>query len=440
MKILFLLLALPLLIGHVCNAAPAFPQVEPTIDTSATVATGAPAMSAPDGSVGTCFDSTKFHVARPDTLFPGRYRGAGSTDRLVKLTTEDRIAYLQRYSASYDDSELFFFSIFLCAGERRQITLLCTHHDDNDVLWLSYDMESRLNGIDTLLTSWGDGQFSTDEYAYWEPWGSLTIVSTTNETARDGNDTMAYLMDTLMYDWRYGNGPLYIPEEDADPLYQYTVERVPQDLTRHWLIKFPTEEPAKEQRYSLRAVMPPNTEAFLTAIGDLNGDKETDYVFALEPDTGVGVSEGTRDLQIVFGTPGGFKEKLFLPGFFPGRSAGGFHDPLGEEGYSGISISGDTLIVGLFGGSAWKWQTRHYYRYSTEHQAFFLVKEQARTFHAASVDTMDEELAELEQMNNSGKRLNAEQQEWLTRLRKMVADYEWHPVVHPMGEYPIGAQ
>ena len=415
------------------NGAHALPQTEPIIDSAAT------AMTAPDGFLGTCLDSAKFHVARPDTLFPGRYRGTASTDGLVKLTAEDRTTYLQRYSALYDESELYFFSILHCHGERREITLLCTHHDDHDVLWLSYDRDNRVNGFDTLLTSWGDGQFSMDEYAYWEPWSSFTIASTTNETARDGNDTMAYLMDTLLYEKRLV-GIMYIPDEGGEPVERYELERVPLDLTRHWITKYPTTDPTKEQRYSLRSVIPPHSQAFRTAIGDLNGDNLDDYVFALEPDTGFGENDGLRDLQIVFSSSDGFKEKLFLPGFFPGRSYGGFYDPIGEECCSGISISGDTLIVGLFSGSAWKSQTRDYYRYSTTNDAFYLIKEEGRHFHGPSVDTMDEELAGLEQFMKGGGKLDAEQQEHLELLRKMVADYEWNPVMHPMGMYRIGAK
>ena len=419
--------------GSGCTAAAQVDGAAPTMDTAVAVA------ATPNGFPSTCLDSTKFHVARPDTLFPGRYRGAGSTDGLVKLTTEDRTAYLQRYSALYDGAELYFFSILRCQGERRQITLLCTHHDDNDVLWLSYDRDSRVNGFDTLLTSWGDGQFSTDEYAYWEPWGSFTIATTTQETYRDGTDTMAYLTDTLLYEKRL-SGIMYIPDEGGEPVERYELERVPLDLTRHWMTKYPTKEPAKEQRYSLRSVIPPRKHAFRTAIGDLNGDQVDDYVFALEDDTITDPENSLRDLQIVFTTPNGFQQKLYLPAFFPGRSAGGFHDPIGEECCSGIFISGDTLIVGLFMGSAWKSQSRDYYRYSKGDDAFFLIKEQSRSYHAPSVETMDEELAELEQLKKDGKKLDTEQQERLTRLRKMVADYEWSVSIHPMGQYPMGTK
>ncbi|MEO7080372.1 MAG: hypothetical protein ABIY71_02555, partial [Flavobacteriales bacterium] len=60
MKDRLLLLAALLVIGNGSYAAPAIPQAEPTIDTAANT------MMAPDGNVGPCFDSTKFHVARPD--------------------------------------------------------------------------------------------------------------------------------------------------------------------------------------------------------------------------------------------------------------------------------------------------------------------------------------------------------------------------------------
>ena len=88
----FPLLAALFLMGNGSYAAPAIPQAEPTIDTAAII------MMAPDGYAGTCFDSSKFRVARPDTLFPARFSG-GRRSGLVKLTAEDRTAYLQRYSA-----------------------------------------------------------------------------------------------------------------------------------------------------------------------------------------------------------------------------------------------------------------------------------------------------------------------------------------------------
>lgn len=425
----FLLLTVLLLLCTGSHAAPAIPQAEPTIDTTAVIAT------APHGYAGPCFDSTKFHVARPDTLFPARYSG-GRTAGLVKLTAEDRTNYLQRYSAQFATSDLYFFAILLCEGERREITILSTRNDDNDVLWLSYDQLNQLNGFDTLISSYGDGQRMTQEYGYWEPWGSFTIATTTRETYRDGNDTMAYLADTLLYERRPA-GIMYIPEEGAEPVEEYRLQRVPLDLTRHWMTKFPTEEPAKEQRFSLRAVMPPRKHAFRTAIGDLNGDQVDDYVFALEDDSIADPENNLRDLQIVFTTPNGFQQKLYLPGFFPGRSAGGFFDPIGEDCCSGISISGDTLIVALFGGSAWQWQTGHYYRYSEAKNTFYLIKEESRSYHSPSVDTQDEELAALEQLMKDGTKLDTDQQQRLTELRKMVADYKWAVGVHPMGELPI---
>jgi hypothetical protein len=388
-----------------------------------------------NGSTNSPFDPTQFHVVRPDTLFPARYSG-GRTAGLVKLTEEDRASYLQRYAGRFSGAELFFFAELRAQPHMHEITILCTHNDDNDVLWLSYDQDNRLNGIDTLVSSYGDGQFTTQEYAYWEPSGSFTLAKTTHETYRDGNDTMAYLIDTLLYEKRL-EGIMYIPDEGGEPIERYELERAPLDLTRHWMTKFPTQEPAKVQRFSLRSAMPTHKHAFRTAIGDLNGDQVNDYVFALEDDSIADPENNLRDLQIVFTTYSGFQQKLYLPDFFPGRSAGGFFDPIGEECCSGIFISGDTLIVGLFGGSAWQWQSRRYYQFSEVKDNFFLVKEESRSYHSPSVDTQDEELADLELLLKDGKKLDAEQQERLTELRKMVADYQWAVVTHPMGEIPI---
>lgn len=50
---------------------------------------------------------------------------------------------------------------------------------------------------------------------------------------------------------------------------------------------------------------------------------------------------------------------------------------------------------------------------------------------------MGEELANVEQLVADGGKLDAERQERLAELRKMVADYEWAVVTHPMEELPI---
>ncbi|MGV9011326.1 MAG: hypothetical protein ACOH13_01925 [Flavobacteriales bacterium] len=423
-SLLPMLLSFALSMGIGGSADAQVREAAPTIDTTATPAAG----------VGT-YDASQFHVARPDTLFPARYRG-GRTAGLVKLTAEDRVTYLQRYAERFNGAELYFFAVLRAQPYMHEITILCTHNDDNDLLWLRYDHENRLNGIDTLVSNYGDGQFRTQEYAYWEPSGSFTIAKATHETYRDGNDTMAYLIDTLLYEKRL-EGIYYIPYEGGEPIERYTLERAPLDLTRHWMTKYPTNEPAKEQRFSLRSVMPPRKHAFRTAIGDLNGDSVDDYVFALEDDTVPDQEDNLRDLQVIFTTHSGFLEKLYLRAFFPGRSAGGFFDPIGEECCSGISISGDTLIVGLFGGSAWQWQTRHYYRYSEAKNTFYLIKEQSRSYHSPSVETQDEELADLEQLMKDGKKVDADQHQRLVELRKMVVDYKWSVVMHPMGALPI---
>ncbi|MBK8583499.1 MAG: hypothetical protein IPL86_17330 [Flavobacteriales bacterium] len=142
-----------------------------------------------NGSTNSPFDPTQFHVVRPDTLFPARYSG-GRTAGLVKLTEEDRASYLQRYAGRFSGAELFFFAELRAQPHMHEITILCTHNDDNDVLWLSYDQDNRLNGIDTLVSSYGDGQFTTQEYAYWEPSGSFTpLRKPRTKPIATGNDT-----------------------------------------------------------------------------------------------------------------------------------------------------------------------------------------------------------------------------------------------------------
>ncbi len=387
---------------------------------------------APEGFFADHFDPGKFLYTSADSLFPGRC----ASDHLVSLTSEDRAAYLQRYADRFTGSDLHFFSILRCCGAGRQITILCTNNDARDLLWLSYDRENHVNGIDTLLSSYGDGQFATQEYAYWEH-GVLWITQVTEETLRDGNDTMAYLIDTLTYESRVEWASEIFPVNGSEPLPQYDLRRTQQDLTNHWIIQYPTGSPAQEQRRSIRALIPEGKHVFTTAIGDLNNDGWNDHVFVLEPDSADHSAD--RDLQIVFTSPSaeGFQEKLFLPGFIPGRSAGGFHDPIGEEGYSGIAISGDSLVITLFGGSAWKWQSRSVYRYWEEADDFFLMQEQGRNYHSPAVFNMEQELPEYEARLAAGEVLSTEEEEHYKELKKTEESYRWTPVLYPLGERPM---
>ncbi len=146
-----------------------------------------------------------------------------------------------------------------------------------------------------------------------------------------------------------------------------------------------------------------------------------------------------RELSgVFFTTLAGFTEHTFLPGFILEASAGGFHDPIGERGYSGIWVIRDTLVISLFGGSAWKWQTREHYLYDAGRDAFFLVKRQGREFHASTLVIAEGELLELEKIMANGGSLDRDQEQERMRLEKVVADAGWKTTVYRIGEIRLG--
>jgi len=244
---------------------------------------------------------------------------------------------------------------------------------------------------------------------------------------------MAYLIDTLLFE----SGLTRVDELPTDPDVpneHYSLIREPRDLTRHWMQLFTYSAPTKVVWRSLMQVVPAGRTVFQTAIGDLNGDGWNDYALVLQDDP-----DGPRDLQIVFtDRERGFAQKALYTGLLPDRNSGGFHDPIGEPGLSGISIEGGHLVIARFEGSAWKSESRQEYTYAPKLDGFFLTMEQGRSYHAPTVDVMDEELAAYEAMQQRGQALSPEDAERVAFLRKMKEDYRYKPVYHPIGEKPLG--
>lgn len=375
-------------------------------------------------------DSTRFKLRCTDTMTTFSSQAGG----LIPLTETDRATYLQRYAGHYSDAALYFCSILRCGEGNPTITLLDLHDDDHDLLWLSYDLYGRLNGLDTLISTSGDGQLTTTEIAYRDRSGSLMIAQVSRGTFRDEQDTMAYLIDTLLFE----SGLTRVDELPTDPDVpeeHYSLVRTPRDLTRHWMELSTYSTPTKVLRRSLMSVVPRGKQVFQVAIGDLNGDSWNDYALVLQDDP-----DGARDLQLVFTVLDGrgFAQQALYEGLLPDRHSGGFHDPIGEPGLSGISIEGGHLVIARFEGSAWKSESRQEYSYSPKLDGFFLTMEQGRSYHAPTVDVMDEELASYEAMQQQGKALSAEEVERVAFLRKMKEDYTYKPVHYPIGEKPLG--
>jgi hypothetical protein len=376
-------------------------------------------------------DGSRFKLRCTDTLTTLSSQGGG----LIPLTDTDRATYLQRYAAQYTDAALYFCSILRCGEGNPTITLLNLRDDDHDLLWLSYDIYGRMNGLDTLISSYGDGQLTTTEIAYRDQYGSLLIAQVRHETFRDEQDTMAYMIDTLIFQSSSSRVD-EVPTDPNVPPEHYSLMREPRDLTRHWMEQFANSAPTKVERRSLMSVVPPGKQVFQVAIGDLNGDSWNDYALVLQDDP-----DGVRDLQIVFTVHDGrgFAQQALYAGLLPDRHSGGFHDPIGEPGLSGISIEGGHLVIARFEGSAWKSESRQEFTYSPKLDGFFLTLEQGRSYHAPTVDVMDAELASYEAMQQQGKALSAEEVERVAFLRKMKEDYMYKPVHYPIGNKPLGS-
>lgn len=375
-------------------------------------------------------ESDHFPFSTKDRLCPRLY---GPDAGLPPLDSADRARFFQEHAPRHARSELSLFAR-LPDAKGACITILCSNNDDHDLLWLAYDPEGRLIGLDTLASQYGDGQEHTEECAYYDRYGVFTVQAVNEETLHDGNDTMAYLLDTLLYEVRV-EAEEYLGEENGESRYRYGLKRVPQDLSARWVECHGVNERPPFRWHSVRALVPPDRWVLQSASGDLDRDGRADHVLVLTDSA----DAGDRDLLIAFTSPDacGFMQKALLPGFLPSRTSGGFHDPIGEEGISGISIHGDSLVVHLFGGSAWKWEERSVYRYSRTHNDFFLVQEEGRSYHAPSISNLEEDLRYFEEAVQQGRSLSPEERERLAEVRKTEDSYRWKGRSYTLGEKPM---
>lgn len=389
----------------------------------APVVSGASQLPAPPGG----WD--RHTLRRNQRLCPGR-----TSENMARPLLDDaaRTGLLQHAHAPYSGATLRY-GAKLPFDNGLRITLLCERDDDHDLLWLTYDRQGQLQGVDTLAATYGDGQYAVSECIYLNPYGQLLVESIHNETLRDEVDTMAYRCDTLMYE-PVIEGMAYA-NETGEINHGYQLRRRAVDLTRCWVEKHAADARPPYPWHPLSEVLPPGRRVLQQACGDLNGDGAEDHVLVLTNET----DDGPRDLLIAFTAPdrGRFVEHALLKDFLPGKSDGGFHDPIGEEGISGVSIREDTLVITQFGGSAWKWTSTDKYVHDASRKAFFLVESGGRSFHAASEDGQDEELRELDALRKEQK-LNKEQAARYAELKELAEKARWRSTRHPLGTKPIG--
>lgn len=388
----------------------------------APIVTGASQLPSPPGG----WD--RHTLRRNQRLCPGRT--AENMDRPL-VDEAARAKLLQHALANYSGATIRYGARLPFENGLR-ITLLCERDDDHDLLWLTYDQRGQLQGVDTLASTYGDGQYAVSEYIYLNPYGQLLIESAHNETLRDEVDTMAYRCDTLVYEPVIEQVGFLM--DNGEVGYRYQLRRRTMDLTRCWVEKHPVGERPPYPWRSLRELLPLGRRVLQQTSGDLNRDGAEDHVLVLTNAD----DDGHRDLLIAFTASdrGHYVQHALLKDFLPDKQSGGFHDPIGEEGISGISINADTLVIAQFGGSAWKWQSEARYVFDAPRNGFYLMEERSRTFHAASLETQDEELAELEAQHDRGT-LGAGEEERYEELKRMVADARWTVKRYALGERPI---
>ncbi len=387
------------------------------------VADGASQLPAPPGG----WDRHTLH--RNKRLCPGRT--AENMDR--PLVPESARAQLLQYALAPYTGATLRYGAKLPFDNGLRITLLCERDDDHDLLWLTYDRMGQLQGVDTLASTYGDGQYAVSECIYLNPFGQLLVESVHNETLRDEVDTMAYRCDTLVYE-PVIEGMAYA-DESGEIEHGYQLRRRAVDLTHCWVEKHPVDARPPYAWHSLSEVLPPGRKVLQQASGDLNGDGAEDHVLVLTNDA----EDGPRDLLISFTAPdrGRFVQHALLKEFLPEKTSGGFHDPIGEEGISGIRINADTLVITQFGGSAWKWTSTDKYVYDASRKAFYLVETGGRSFHASSEDSWSEELQELEALRKKQK-LNKEEAARYAELKDLAVKATWKSTRYPVGARPMG--
>ena len=361
-------------------------------------------------------------------LCPGRT--AENMDRPL-VDEAARTKLLQHAVATYSGATLRY-GAKLPFDNGLRITLLCERDDDHDLLWLTYDQLGQLQGVDTLASTFGDGQYDVSECIYLNPSGQLLVESVHRETLRDEVDTLAYARDTLVYEPVIEE--LAYADERGELKSSYQLRHRAVDLTRRWVENHAEGDPGPYRWHSVRELIPADRGVLQAASGDLDRDGADDLVLVLTNEA----DDGPRDLLIAFTAPdrSRFVQHTMLTGFLPDKASGGFHDPIGEEGLSGIRIIDDTLVITQFGGSAWKWQSEASYVFDAPRNGFHLVEQRSRSYHAPSLDTQDEELSALEAERRSGT-LSEEQEERYAELKKMVAEAAWKIERFPAGARPL---
>ena len=367
-----------------------------------------------------------FPFTTTDRLCPKRLM---PETRQTPLDSADRNRLLQDH-ASLDTRSTFHLFARLPDGQGPCITILSSRSDNHLLLWILYDEQGKVIGLDTLAWNYREGGTAC---AYYDKDGVFSLDVIDNESLRDETDTMAYMCDTLQYEVR--TVPVsYLGKEHGETRYGYGLRSIPRDLTARWVECHADNERPPYSWRSVKALIPSDRRVLQTASGDLDNDGKPDHVLVLTNEN----DDGHRDLLIAFTERDAcdFVQKALLRSFLPSSDSGGFHDPIGEEGISGISISGDSLVVHIFGGSAWKWEERSIYKYSPSHDAFFLVREESRSYHASGASLYEEDWRYLEDAEQAGT-LTPEEEERLAEARNAEETSRWQGSTFTLGEKPM---
>jgi hypothetical protein len=131
--------------------------------------------------------------------------------------------------------------------------------------------------------------------------------------------------------------------------------------------------PASGASYS--AFVPSGYDTLAIARGDLNNDKLEDLALVLrsvkevEKDADPNVEPPGRILVILFKSPEGYKTAAKSDSVILCAGCGGiFGDPFAD-----ISINRNVITINHYGGSAWRWELTHRFRY--QQNDFYLIGE-----------------------------------------------------------------
>ncbi len=372
-----------------------------------------------------CFPDIKFDRQCTDT-FDLRWRTNKNPETgLVPISAAERSKYLQWYDKKAPKENFYFYASLPCVDSVKSMLIydeVDGEVDDKLLLRLVYDPNLKLKLVDTIVYSYGDGQWGVDGLAFLDH-GALISIQITEETTLDNTDSMASRIDSVITRHYYE----VLRDGAGFPIYQ-SKQRT--EDTWHWEDRWATNKPIRIKRKYVTDLAPKGSTIVQTAIGDLDGDYGNEIAMTVTP-TVEGEENPPRDLMIIGLGRHGFELKFHFKGILPGEKDGGFHDPISDVG--GIKIENGKLIIHIFGGSAHKWESINTYQYVDSLKNFYLVRQEGRSFHSPTLSSAEEILYRLEDKIGHRIPLTIPEKKELKEARKVVRDFSMQGTDVPIG-------